>query len=301
MRRTNGDTIEHKKQILDYILGLDSKFSLKEKIYNSLFFISAVVAVILFIGDIIQELDARIYIASMLGSIFFATMYLISRKLKLYMILIHIFNIIVVSTFIYLWYYYGGLNGAALVVMVPMIVIIPLFVKGVSRLIGIFLPISVILVFLWYEINNPDLMQIIGDYQTRVVDKYLSAILISFSILAIVFLILHSYNKEHEKVLKLNRSKDKLLSIIAHDLINPIGSLKGLSYILLNGHNKMDNERREELISAMSKSLEGTQILLENLLMWARAESEGIKSKKERINVLELIERPKIVLAESAN
>ncbi len=301
MRREVENTIEKKKVILEYILGLDSRVSLQEKIYNALFFISALVAVVLFIGDIVQELDARIYIASMLGSIFFATMYFISRKLKLYMILIHVFNIILVSTFIYLWYYYGGLNGAVLVIMVSMIVILPLFVKGVSRIVGVFFPISVVLVLLWYEINNPDLIQIIGDYQTRVIDKYLTAILISFSILGVVFLILHSYNKEHEKVIRLNKSKEKLLSIIAHDLINPIGSLKGLSNILLEKHDEMESSRREICLRAMAKTTEETYHLLENLLMWARAESETVKSNKQKIFVSELIERPKMVLIESAN
>lgn len=301
MKREEGKTIAEKREILDYILGLDSKFSLKEKIYNSLFFISAVVAVILFVGDIVQELDARIYIASMLGSIFFATMYFISRKLKLYMILIHIFNIILVSTFIYLWYYYGGMNGAALVIMVPMIVIIPLFVRGVSRIVGIFLPITIILLFLWYEINNPDLIQIIGDYQTRVIDKYLTAILISFSILGIVFLILHSYNKEHEKVIKLNKSKDKLLSIIAHDLINPIGSLKGLSRILLEKHDELNNDRRKKYIGAMVKSSEETYNLLENLLLWARSESDSLMLNRESLSVSEIIENSIKLLTESAN
>ena len=37
MRGEEGNTIQQKINILDYILGLDGRFSLKEKIYNSLF------------------------------------------------------------------------------------------------------------------------------------------------------------------------------------------------------------------------------------------------------------------------
>jgi two-component system sensor histidine kinase/response regulator len=290
-----------KKRIIDVILGSEKEFSLKERIYNSLFFTSALTLILLFIGDIIQGLDFSIYIASFITAIFFTTMYVLSRKLKLQKFLIHIFNLILVAAFVYLWYYNGGLDGVSAIILIPMIGVIPLFVSGYQRVAGILFLTIVGLALLWFEINNPDFVHIIEDKQTRLIDKFITAFLISISVLGVVFLILHGYNKEHQKVVELNNSKNKLLSIIAHDLKNPIGTLNNLNNLLLETHNEMGSERRAAYIKTMIESTEGTYNLLENLLMWARSESGDLELRPEKLEVFDVVNNSVNLLKQSAN
>lgn len=59
--------------------------------------------------------------------------------------------------------------------------------------------------------------------------------------------------------------------------------------------------RREMIIRSMAKSSKETYDLLENLLTWARSDSGSITVNKEKINVIEFIEKSVQLLTESAN
>ncbi|WP_346861437.1 HAMP domain-containing sensor histidine kinase [uncultured Draconibacterium sp.] len=83
------------------------------------------------------------------------------------------------------------------------------------------------------------------------------------------------------KLHKLNASKDKLFSIIAHDLRSPFNAILGFSNELIESYDDYDHNQRKEMISVISASSESTLFLLENLLSWARAQSESIQIRKE--------------------
>jgi len=70
-----------------------------------------------------------------------------------------------------------------------------------------------------------------------------------------------------------NETKDKFLSIIAHDLKNPFNLLLGFSEMLLENHREYDVERRERQIRAIYETSRSTFAMLEDLLAWARAQT----------------------------
>lgn len=74
----------------------------------------------------------------------------------------------------------------------------------------------------------------------------------------------------------LNNTKDKLFSIIAHDLINPFHSLIGLSDLLKSSLEEKDYETCNDLAYHLSQTSINTFRLLENLLTWSRAQSGKI-------------------------
>ncbi|MBN2486260.1 MAG: PAS domain S-box protein [Bacteroidales bacterium] len=76
--------------------------------------------------------------------------------------------------------------------------------------------------------------------------------------------------KESEKQLKdAVAAKDRFLSIIAHDLKSPFSAIIGLSDVLLEMHDKINNESRAEIIRSIHNSTSRTFKLLENLLSWS--------------------------------
>ncbi len=100
--------------------------------------------------------------------------------------------------------------------------------------------------------------------------------------------------KEHllksEKNLKLaNTDKNKLFSIIAHDLRSPFTSLTGLSNILYSEYDNLSDEDKKTYIEAISVTSNKTYLLLENLLNWAKAQQGGISINKVSLDLKSFI------------
>ncbi len=92
------------------------------------------------------------------------------------------------------------------------------------------------------------------------------------------FLEIEERNKSLDK---LNSLKDKLLSIISHDLRSPFTTLIGYSDLLLNEYHTSSDKERLEYIESISATSKNTFHLLENILYWARSQSNGLKADLE--------------------
>ena len=86
-----------------------------------------------------------------------------------------------------------------------------------------------------------------------------------------------------------NATKDKLFSIIAHDLRNPFGSLIGLTEIINTRYEGFTEQKRKHLISVIYSSAKNIYNLLDNLLLWSRSQSDSIKTDPENIAVHEIV------------
>lgn len=76
-----------------------------------------------------------------------------------------------------------------------------------------------------------------------------------------------------EKLKEANATKDKFFSIIAHDLKSPFNVLLGYSKILLENHQKLDENKVNVGIRSIYKSAVNAYKLVENLLTWSRSQS----------------------------
>ncbi|MFO7829238.1 MAG: HAMP domain-containing sensor histidine kinase [Bacteroidales bacterium] len=282
----------------DLILGEERKFTLEERILNAILFSSILAGLLSFISDLLLNLGPAIYIMTLIGTVVLMLLYFFARMKYSPGIVFAIYSVLLISVFIYLWYTNGGMLGAALVFFMPMTFLIPLFLRGRARILIFVFLLLMGAGLLLFEIHHPGFVKVPGSYQTRTIDAFMAAIFVSVSVLLIAILVLHSYQKEHQKVTNLNASKDKILSIIAHDLINPVGSLKGLAKLLSDKHEKMSFERRNRIISALHKSSEETYNLLENLLLWGQSESGLNKANKEYVSVQYLVSDAISVLKE---
>jgi len=89
---------------------------------------------------------------------------------------------------------------------------------------------------------------------------------------------------------ELNEMKDKFFSIIAHDLRNPVGSMKVLTDLILENYDEMTEKQRLELLASMQSSSKNLHLLLEDLLKWSRAHSGKILVNKQMLGLNELCE-----------
>ena len=90
--------------------------------------------------------------------------------------------------------------------------------------------------------------------------------------------------KENEKQLRqLNIDKDRFISILSHDLINPFNNLLGLSEILKEDVTKLKTEEIEEMAVSINKSAHNTYNLLEDILVWIRTQQGKIPFKPQNL------------------
>ncbi len=87
----------------------------------------------------------------------------------------------------------------------------------------------------------------------------------------------------------LNASKDKLFSIIAHDLRSPFHALLGLSDLLATEVDEFSREEIAKFASEMNSSLKNQFKLLENLLEWSRLQTGRMQYAPVKINLMEKV------------
>jgi signal transduction histidine kinase len=97
---------------------------------------------------------------------------------------------------------------------------------------------------------------------------------------------LKQYQAELEQTIK---TKDKLFSIVAHDLRSPFTALVGLSEILATKANELSPSEVKEFSSHIYQSASNVLTLTENLLSWARSQTGKLTLNPKHINVTELI------------
>lgn len=88
---------------------------------------------------------------------------------------------------------------------------------------------------------------------------------------------------EIKKVDNLNNIKNKLFSIISHDVRGPIVSLKGI--VSLFNREALTPDEFKTLSKDLEKDLQNTSNLMDNLLAWSKSQMEGIELKKVKIDI----------------
>lgn len=86
---------------------------------------------------------------------------------------------------------------------------------------------------------------------------------------------------------KLNQLKDRIFSIIAHDLRGPLVNLSEILKMIAD--NQVSIEEFRSLSPTLSKDIIYTTDLLENILHWSRSQLKGFGIKKEFFNLRSLI------------
>lgn len=76
----------------------------------------------------------------------------------------------------------------------------------------------------------------------------------------------------NKKLRESNNTKDKMFSIISHDLLGPVGNIKESLEMIATEEVQMERESLTQFIKATWSSVSNAYALLENLLYWARSQ-----------------------------
>jgi signal transduction histidine kinase len=110
---------------------------------------------------------------------------------------------------------------------------------------------------------------------------------------------LHIYQQSKE-LKELNSTKDKLFSIIAHDLRSPFNSILGFSELLSENIRDYDIEKSEEFIAIINSTAKHTLALLDNLLDWAKIQTGQMDYKPMSLRLQPVIQEIIDILNSSA-
>ncbi len=92
-------------------------------------------------------------------------------------------------------------------------------------------------------------------------------------------------SKQQKDLHEANNFKDKVFSIISHDLNSPITSLAGLLNVMKT--KSLNEKEKGKVVDSLEQALKSTKYLLDNILAWAHKSNE---KELEEIEVYELTE-----------
>nr|WP_319776215.1 histidine kinase N-terminal 7TM domain-containing protein [uncultured Sphaerochaeta sp.] len=107
-------------------------------------------------------------------------------------------------------------------------------------------------------------------------------------------------NKDEKDWKDLNASKDKLFSIIAHDLKNPFFGIIGLSNVFCSEIKSLTQEEIINYAKGINDLAENTYRILENLLDWSRQQTGKMDYSPETFNISEAMTEYLVTIAPQA-
>ena len=102
--------------------------------------------------------------------------------------------------------------------------------------------------------------------------------------------ILNELNLANSELIQVNETKQKVFSIIAHDLKTPLCGIIGIASLLSGTVKEYDIEDLEKLISLIHSCSVTSYQLLENLLLWANSQRGKLQFNPETISLNQLFQ-----------
>lgn len=273
------------------LTGSFEEFSLEHRIFNAAALFIFLSGIITFIFNVTNQyqIQGNITVGVMVAVFFI--LYLLSRFRKVYSGLIF-FSITLVGTS-FLWLFNDGINGSipALFIMCSMLCI------GVSKAKWhvpiILLTIAVFCFLVLFE--DAFFQKFLVKYPSEelrrsdLIFAYIMSILVAgvfTNRLKMNFKRENRVIKEQRKELtELNSVKDKLFSIIGHDLTNQFNGILGFSEILKNIHEDTSHKKIRKYAEQVHESSENAYKILQELLDWASLQDNSVTFNPSNVNI----------------
>jgi signal transduction histidine kinase len=105
-------------------------------------------------------------------------------------------------------------------------------------------------------------------------------------------------DEQNRQLTASNAVKDKILSIIAHDVRSPLGMITGFLDLLQSGD--LTEEEIEILSQQLYQATDSTLQMVESLLLWGRSQMKGIITRTEKVDLHTIVETKINMMAAAA-
>jgi len=106
-------------------------------------------------------------------------------------------------------------------------------------------------------------------------------------------------DQKSRELLEINQTKNKLFSIVGHDLRGPVGQVKSIVDLLIGGY--LEKEEFEQLIHSLKKDVDSVYLTLNNTLKWSLAQMDGFKVNRESLDLSDLVESSLVAVGAQIN
>ncbi|NTW32049.1 MAG: hybrid sensor histidine kinase/response regulator [Bacteroidetes bacterium] len=105
---------------------------------------------------------------------------------------------------------------------------------------------------------------------------------------------------QNQELQRINAEKDKLLSIIAHDLRGPLGGFMTLTKMMEEDYQFLTPDKKRDISLNLGNSAQNIYNLLENLLEWAQMQRGQIAFKPQILNLKNIVNECMKTIIETA-
>lgn len=96
-----------------------------------------------------------------------------------------------------------------------------------------------------------------------------------------------NYRDQSRKLTEANQIKDRLLSVLSHDVKSPLASLKQVLSILKTGN--LDKEEETRLFSMLEEKVSVTGDFVNNTIHWIKNQMDGMEVNPEELDLRDLV------------
>jgi signal transduction histidine kinase len=140
------------------------------------------------------------------------------------------------------------------------------------------------------ENNENEKMLLEEKYKKQQQQQAFTFVLVILLLLIITMLavLIYKHRQARKYLIELNEQKDRMFSLISHDLRGPIGSIKSLFDLILDNEDITPSEMKS-IITESKEVIDSTYNLLENLLNWGRSQTGRIAVHPQHVDIVPLV------------
>ncbi len=292
---------DQRHKVWESFVGKDSEFSLETRVFHSLCLIAWIalaynVPLNFFVG---LPIIAMMSFAMLLCISFF---YYLSRVKHKFVASIISLGIIGNLFFVVIFFLNSGVNGPTSLLFALFFYLLMATVPRKNNWIWLLINIGVVFILHLIQYLYPDVISqnypSSFDRYTDVSSAYMVAVVLIYFTLAFIR---KNYDQEkhsvHENTLAierknqeleiLNAEKNKLFSIVAHDLRAPLSSVQ--SYLELLGQQSLNESDKNNIEERLLLLTRNTNNMMSNLLSWSKSQMEGVKVQTESLSLLKAL------------
>jgi len=198
----------------------------------------------------------------------------------------------------------SGINGPGLIIYLLFFFLVMSIVPKNQRLIWMAVNVLVAVGLIFFQFHHPELVPV--KYKDEF-SRHLDFGYVYFFTLIIVYFIITNiisrYNREKQLAQKraeqlelANESKNKLFSILAHDLRSPLNSIQ--SFLEISMEIEIEENEKRNISSSLLKETQYTGQMLINLLSWSKTQMEGVNVRLMSLDLERTLE-PTLILQTS--
>lgn len=299
------------KQILrlsEKLIGNKNAFTLENRVFNSVCVISLAILCIFIPFNFWIGLPAvaGIFLVSFFICIF---VYYLARYKKKYQPGTTVFAIVTLTALAINYFLNDGIEGPTLLGFFLSFLFVIAIKPARTYWLWTLVHIAVVLVLYMYEGHYPDSVE--HNYSSHyllALDMFVTYLVILVFLFFVINFIRRNYYYEklsaerraeaietqhlqiaaqHLQLERLNQEKNKLFSIISHDLKSPLDSIH--SYLELLSAQLIGPEERAVMEKELLLLTGNTTELLQNLLSWSKSQMEGAAIKLIKLNIYDAL------------